>query len=62
VLVGAALQVAQAWGTFPPADKQQQQPEQLLGPKARATLAQQWNDLIDSTLGRLATELGKRGI
>jgi hypothetical protein len=55
------LQVAQAHGTLPP--QQPQQPrERLFGPAARATLAAQWNGLVDDTLGRLAQELGKRGI
>lgn len=55
------LQVAQAHGTLPP-QQPQQQPERLFGPAARATLAAQWNGLVDDTLGRLAQELGKRGI
>jgi hypothetical protein len=56
-----ALQVAQAHGTLPP-QQLQQPPERLFGPAARATLAAQWNGLVDDTLGRLAQELGKRGI
>ncbi|WIA11708.1 hypothetical protein OEZ85_011804 [Tetradesmus obliquus] len=56
-----AKQVAQAHGTLPP-QQPQQQPERLFGPAARATLAAQWNGLVDDTLGRLAQELGKRGI
>jgi hypothetical protein len=55
------LQVAQAHGTLPP-QQPQQPPERLFGPAARATLAAQWNGLVDDTLGRLAQELGKRGI
>jgi hypothetical protein len=55
------LQVAQAHGTLPP-QQPQQPPERLFGPAARATVAAQWNGLVDDTLGRLAQELGKRGI
>lgn len=59
------LQVAQAHGTLPPVmqqDADRKQQERLFGPAARAALGAQWNSFIDSTLGRLAQELAKRGI
>lgn len=60
-----SLQVAQAHGTLPPVmqeDSERKQQERLFGPAARAALGAQWNSFIDSTLGRLAQELAKRGI
>lgn len=60
-----SFQVAQAHGTLPPViqeDSERKQQERLFGPAARAALGAQWNSFIDSTLGRLAQELAKRGI
>ncbi|KAF8070976.1 hypothetical protein HT031_001057 [Scenedesmus sp. PABB004] len=56
-----ARQVAEGHGTLPPQEAAAQ-PERLFGPAARATLAAQWNQLVDDTLGRVAKELGKRGL
>jgi hypothetical protein len=61
----ALLQVAQAHGTLPVVmveDAERKQQERLFGPAARSALGAQWNQFIDMTLGRLAQELGKRGI
>lgn len=54
-------QVAQAHGTLP-VQPHQPQPEPLFGPATRTTLASQWNALVDASVGRLAQELGKRGL
>ena len=57
------LQVATQWGTYQPSTTAaEERKELLLGPRARATMAREWNRLVDNTLGALATELGKRGI
>jgi hypothetical protein len=57
----AVLQVAEGHGTLPVVQLQEQ-PEPLFGPAARSTVAARWNKLVDDTLGRLAQELGRRGV
>jgi len=58
-----AREVATQWGTYQPSTTAaEERKELLLGPRARATMAREWNRLVDNTLGALATELGKRGI
>lgn len=52
--------VARAHGTMAP--PKNEQPEPLFGPAVRANIARGWNKAVDSTLGALARELGKRGI
>lgn len=60
-LWAGARQVAEGHGTLL-SPHPQQAPELLFGPAARALLAAKWNQLVDDTVGRLAQDLGRRGL
>ncbi|GBF89645.1 hypothetical protein Rsub_02363 [Raphidocelis subcapitata] len=62
-LWSGAAAVARAHGTLPPPPPPPPgSNEPLFGARFRSWAAAKWNDGVDSTLGRLAKELGKRGL